>query len=747
MLFSTDLPNDKNLKPLTCSRVKIGINSPADIQKIRQNQISFERLRIIDGYVELFIDENELNRLRSSELDYEIVIADMYEHYMNNVRIPDSELPALQTEMRQQFNVQGFEFGSMGGYYTFTEVLRELDSMRLVYPELISERVSIGQTGGLPDQSPNDIWLVKISDNPEIDENEPEVLYTSLIHANEVQGMATVIYYMYYLLENYGSDPFVTYLVNNRELYFVPVINPDGLIYNESASPTGGSNWRKNARDNGDGSFGVDLNRNFGYMWGIDDEGSSPNTASKYYRGPAAFSEPESQAIRDLCLAHEFQTAYNYHSFWNWMFYPWQYEMAFCPDSLTYRNMLSQMQQYNNYGFAPPNHELDYLTNGEADDWMYGEQTTKNKIYSIAIEVGRLDDGFWPSQSRIYPLAEENVYPNLILALGPGIIETFYTTNTITNHDSMYLQPGQDSLIVQAELVTDQESPVTMLTLIEDLNTGIMDTSEMFDDGNHNDGLPGDGLYGCCYKLPDTESYFIVDIATHSDSGQIYYQDNIASYITVGPVTFEKFTISGEDTVPNTGDWFNFQIELCNTGLTGIAANVAANLSATDDCIYWLLADNPQFGDINPGEIKAMTDGYYEIRLKSDCTPDHDIPIYIDITSNGFSYWSDSLLIHIYPVGTDIESTNIPDSYVLEQNYPNPFNPVTTIRYELPQQTDVQLTIFDLLGKEVTTLVSETQDAGFKSVRWDATNVASGVYFYQISAGELVQTRKMVVLK
>ena len=84
---------------------------------------------------------------------------------------------------------------------------------------------------------------------------------------------------------------------------------------------------------------------------------------------------------------------------------------------------------------------------------------------------------------------------------------------------------------------------------------------------------------------------------------------------------------------------------------------------------------------------------------------------------------------------------------MLRQNYPNPFNPVTTINYELPQRSDVQITIYDLLGRKVTTLVSETQDAGYKSVKWDATIVPSGMYFYQIKIGDYVQTNKMVVLK
>jgi flagellar hook assembly protein FlgD len=94
----------------------------------------------------------------------------------------------------------------------------------------------------------------------------------------------------------------------------------------------------------------------------------------------------------------------------------------------------------------------------------------------------------------------------------------------------------------------------------------------------------------------------------------------------------------------------------------------------------------------------------------------------------------------------------LPDVYALHQNYPNPFNPITTLRYDLPEQSLVNITIYDILGREIRTLVNTTQDAGFKSVLWNATNdygkpVSAGVYLYQIQAGDFVQTRKMVLLK
>ena len=94
----------------------------------------------------------------------------------------------------------------------------------------------------------------------------------------------------------------------------------------------------------------------------------------------------------------------------------------------------------------------------------------------------------------------------------------------------------------------------------------------------------------------------------------------------------------------------------------------------------------------------------------------------------------------------------IPIAYTLHQNYPNPFNPVTTLRYDLPENGHINITIYDMLGRQVKTLINQTQEAGYKSVIWNATNdygkpVSAGVYLYQIQSNGFIQTRKMLLLK
>ena len=101
----------------------------------------------------------------------------------------------------------------------------------------------------------------------------------------------------------------------------------------------------------------------------------------------------------------------------------------------------------------------------------------------------------------------------------------------------------------------------------------------------------------------------------------------------------------------------------------------------------------------------------------------------------------------LYNVEVPIDHEVIPKSFTLHQNYPNPFNPITTLRYDLPQESDVTLTIYDITGRMVQTLVNELQQSGMKKVIWNASDVSSGVYIYRIQAGNFTQTRKMILLK
>lgn len=184
-------------------------------------------------------------------------------------------------------------------------------------------------------------------------------------------------------------------------------MNPDGHNYVFTTDMW----WRKNRRNNGDGSYGVDLNRNWGYAWGYDNSGSSPYKSSEIYRGLEPFSEPETQAIRDLALAHKFIISLSYHSYSQLMLFPWGYIRQSTPDHQTFSEIADSLVAYNNY--KPQAAWQLYLVNGGSDDWLYGEQTQKNKIYAYTPEVGTQ---FHPDTSKIMKEILENLGPNLYVA-------------------------------------------------------------------------------------------------------------------------------------------------------------------------------------------------------------------------------------------------------------------------------------------------------------------------------------------
>ncbi len=421
-----------NLSAQNYKEVKIYLSSPDDISKLYSLGLEFDHFHTNkDNSITTMISDKEFEILSSSSFRYEVLIDDWFAHYESLPKLTESQKEEFKQLSKETYNVEGFGFGSMGGFFTLNEIYARLDTMYMLYPNIITQKFQIGSS---IENRP--IYAVKISDNPNINESEPQVHLNALIHAREPAGMMAVMYYMYYLLENYGTNPEVTYLVNNREIYFIPCINPDGYEYNRTTNPNGGGMWRKNRRNNG-GSFGVDLNRNWGYMWGYNNTGSSGTPSSETYRGTAPFSEPENQAVRNLCLQNNFKTALNYHTYSNLLLYPWGYINQPTTDNALFVEYSTDMVAFNGYQNGQPPVIL-YEVNGATDDWMYGEQDTKPKIISMTPEVGSSSDGFWPAQSRIFPLAMENLKPNLYITWVAG----GYVSMINPSFSQQYFNPG-----------------------------------------------------------------------------------------------------------------------------------------------------------------------------------------------------------------------------------------------------------------------------------------------------------------
>ena len=412
-------------QPTRYSEVQLIIPPDGDLGgRLGAHGLQLDHARVENGRVQVILSEDELAAV--FEAGVEVTVIDLDLGATLAARPPFTE--EQQAAARAGGRIDGNIFGSLLGYPNFDEVVAILDEMHALYPNLITAKTSLGQS-----IEGRDIWMVEISDNPGVDEEEGEVLYTALHHAREPQGQATVLYTMWYLLEQYATNSDVSDLVDARRMFFVPVVNPDGYVYNELLDGDGQyPGWRKNCRVNSEGGLcctlsnlgacGVDLNRNYSYLWGYDDAGSSPNPGSGTYRGTEAFSEPETSAIRDFLESGRYVSeAFNYHTYSDLLLYPWSYENgAYTPDDDLFELQAAAMTAINGYIYGT-SWEILYRVNGGSDDWMYGEQTTKPKIMAYTPEVGHT---FWPDPSEIIPLADENLEANLLLAQYAGVIPT-----------------------------------------------------------------------------------------------------------------------------------------------------------------------------------------------------------------------------------------------------------------------------------------------------------------------------------
>jgi hypothetical protein len=401
----------------THSRVKIDLTK-VDINDLTKLGLETDHGFLIPGvhFVNDF-SQNEIELIKSSGIDYNIMIPDLSSNYKNQLENSMTRSKGACDDVGDQdlydyVTPENYTYGSMGGFHTFEELLIVLDSMRSKYPHLISAKAPIGN---IKTWESNDIWWLRLSDNPDVDEEgEPEALYTALHHAREPNGLSQMIFYLWYMLENYDSNPEVKYLVDNTEMYFIPCINPDGYLYNQATHPDGGGFWRKNRRpaENG-GGIGVDLNRNYDFFWGNDDGGSSPDSESEVYRGPEGFSEPETQAVRDFTIDHEIMIALNYHTFGNVLIHPWGYNDQPTDEDSIFKAISRSMIKENNYIYGTGTETVGYTVNGDSDDYFYGEEGEKNKIYAMTPEVG---DGFWPDSIQIEGLNKSCMHQNLTTA-------------------------------------------------------------------------------------------------------------------------------------------------------------------------------------------------------------------------------------------------------------------------------------------------------------------------------------------
>lgn len=309
------------------------------------------------------------------------------------------------------FQAQDFP-GNDSAYHNYAEMSAELDRLVALRPGIV-HKFSIGKT-----YEGREIWGIRI--NPHVDDAQtltlqPGIVFMGGHHAREHLAMETPLLLAKYLVENLGKDPLVTSLVDRRDIYIIPMVNPDGAEYDISGSDY--KMWRKNRRAAPGGSScgGVDLNRNYGYGWGTG--GSSTNPCSDVYMGQQAFSEPETQAVKAFVESKpNLKILLSFHTYSELILYPWGHvydPVANQKDRSTYETMARTMAAWN--GYTPEQSSDLYIASGDTTDWSYGQLGIFSFTFELSPRSSWGGGGFYPGAGAIQPTFDANLKPALYM--------------------------------------------------------------------------------------------------------------------------------------------------------------------------------------------------------------------------------------------------------------------------------------------------------------------------------------------
>ena len=325
---------------------------------------------------------------------------------------------------------------------------------------------------------------------------------------------------------------------------------------------------------------------------------------------------------------------------------------------------------------------------------------------------------------------------------------SFFIRNCSLNNT--YQVPGSDTLIVTSEIFSPENQLVEVKSFIESYDGSLMDSTLMVDNGIYPDNIAGDGFYTGYWPVTNSEEDYNIHMSAYlSGYEHLVLLENAASFTTKGPGEIKDVEFLSDSVV---GSRIKFNLTLENLGVTDSLNDITIDFIIPEDAGYKNASTGTStFGDIAPGESKQCS-RFYGIIFDDTCRTNSPYEIEVAIKSKKIIYWYDTLKINLIP--TDIETTQniFPENYEVFQNYPNPFNPSTKIKYEIPsnvksETANVKLIVYDILGREVATLVDKQQKPGYYEVNWNAVNNSSGVYFYRITAGSFVEKKKMILLR
>ncbi|MGE3972961.1 MAG: M14 family metallopeptidase [Bdellovibrionales bacterium] len=293
-------------------------------------------------------------------------------------------------------------------FHDYNELVTALKKLQTDAPDIVAYEVIGKSIEG------RDIINIRISTDLPNSERKPGISIVGTHHAREHLSTEFPLMLAQYLVSEFkNGNPEVQRLVRGREINIVPLVNPDGIEWDI----VGGNYkaWRKNRRNNGDGSFGVDLNRNYSYQWGTT--GTSSNPRSDVYKGTAPFSEPETMAIKTFLERKTNVTIQvSFHTFSELILYPWGWTyspLENARDLQVHKTMAETMAQWN--GYTPEQSSDLYTASGDTTDWAYAELKMISFTFEMDPKSAFGTDGFYPGQAKIPVVFNKNLKPCLYM--------------------------------------------------------------------------------------------------------------------------------------------------------------------------------------------------------------------------------------------------------------------------------------------------------------------------------------------
>lgn len=375
--------------------------SLTSVQKVYSNNHEYYWIKVAAD------DKFERSLIAETGAAIEIVKDDYVIAYGNDIELKKLQklgwVTAFSNLAQEDFPVKD------SPYHNYAELTDALTQLAQANRDIVS-MTSIAKTN-----EGRDMWAIRISGDLNNASAKPGIIFMAGHHAREHLSIEMPLMLAKYLVEQYraGNERVVT-LINNRDIHLIPIVNPDGAEYDINDGSY--KMWRKNRTRNADGTYGVDLNRNYGYQWGTG--GSSASPSSDTYKGTAPFSEIESTAVKNYVEANEnINILLSFHSFSKLILYPWGHKYAAIEtanDKRVHEVMAQKMATWN--GYQPQQSSELYIASGDTTDWSYGV----HKIISFTFELDPANNGFggggfYPGAGVIQPVFQKNIEPALYL--------------------------------------------------------------------------------------------------------------------------------------------------------------------------------------------------------------------------------------------------------------------------------------------------------------------------------------------